>query len=99
MERGPVCVIERTHIWYADGELKPVPFDPSKRHIRKQFPWVPDGVYDCSKYQVRYQIVQGFVMIVISKMWLDNGGPENTDMALRLPWGTYVDLPEKPQKT
>jgi hypothetical protein len=32
-------------------------------------------------------------------MWLDNGGPDDADIALRLPWGTYADIPPKPQKT
>jgi hypothetical protein len=75
-----------------------LPFDPEKRHTRKQFPWVPDGIYDYSVYQVRYEIKQGYVMKVISKMWLDNGGPEDVDIALRLPWGTYIDFPPKPPK-
>jgi hypothetical protein len=89
-------VIKRTNVWINNGVIREIPFDPKNRHIRKQFPWVPDGVYDYSFFQVRYEVVQGFVMTVISKMWLDNGGPENVDIALRLPWGTYNDMPPKP---
>lgn len=91
-------MIKRTSVWINNNVMREVPFDPKKRHIRKQFPWVPDGVYDHSHFQVRYEVVQGFVMTVISKMWVDKGGPEGVDMALRLPWGTYVDMPEKPKK-
>lgn len=68
------------------------------RYIRKNFYWVPDGVYDSTFYQVRYVIEDGAHHTVISKMWLDDGGPDDADMALRLPWGTYIDLPQKPQK-
>lgn len=68
------------------------------RYIRKNFDWVPDGVYDSTFYLVRYVIEDGAHHAAISKMWLDNGGPDDADMALRLPWGTYIDLPQKPQK-
>jgi hypothetical protein len=68
------------------------------RYIRKNFDWVPDGVYDSEFYLVRYVIEDGAHHIAISKMWLDDGGPDDADIALRLPWGTYVDLPQKPQK-
>lgn len=60
------------------------------------FSWVPDGVYDHRTYYVRYQIVQGAPKIVISKMWLDKGGPETVDASMKLPWGSYPDLPAKP---
>jgi len=79
--------------------MSDLPFDPESRHMRKQFPWVPDGVYDHSQYEVRYEIKQGYMMTAISKMWVDKGGPATVDMALRLPWGTYVDIPQKPQNT
>lgn len=75
-----------------------LPFDPVKRHTRKQFAWAPDGVYDHSGYEVRYVVEQGYIMLCISKMWIDNGGPNDVDMALRLPWGTYIDVPPKPGK-
>jgi hypothetical protein len=92
-------MIKRTQFWLCDGVLREVPFDLSKRHTRKQFPWVPDGVYDHQSFQIRYEIVQGFIITNISKLWLDNGGPDDVDIAMRLPWGTYNDIPPKPQKT
>lgn len=91
-------MIKRTHVWLSGGEIKRIPFDPAKRHIRKQFPWVPDGVYDHSGYEVRYVVEQGFIMLNMSKMWIDSGGPDDVDIALRLPWGTYNDMPPKPGK-
>lgn len=75
-----------------------LPFDSEKRHTRKQFPWVSDGIYDHAQYQVRYEVIQGYVMTAISKMWTDKGGPATVSKALRLPWGTYPDIPKKPQK-
>ena len=75
-----------------------LPFDPATRHTRKQFAWVPDGIYDHSGYQVRYKIVQGFVMLVVSRMWIENGGPKDVDTSMKLPWGTYSDIPPKPSK-
>ena len=78
--------------------MSDLPFDPELRHTRKQFAWVPDGVYDYSVYQVRYEIKQGYIMTAISKMWVDKGGPDTVDIALRLPWGTYNDFPPKPAK-
>ncbi len=89
-------MIKRSQVWFSGGRVRNTPFDTSKRHIRKQFPWVPDGVYDHSGFQIRYEIQQGFILTCISKMWIDNGGPDDADVALRLPWGTYLDIPPKP---
>lgn len=86
-------------VWFNGGVLRDIPFDPKGRHTRKQFPWVPDGVYDHSTFQVRYVVNQGYIMFNISKMWVDKGGPDDVDESLKLPWGTYPDIPEKPQKT
>ena len=90
-------MIKRTRVWINNGELREIPFDPATRHTRKQFPWVPDGVYDHSGYEVRYVIEQGFIMLNISKMWIESGNLDDVDMALRLPWGTYTDIPAKPK--
>lgn len=64
----------------------------------KQFPWVPDGVYDYSTFLVRYQIKDGNAVHVISKSWVDDGGPHTVDQELRTPWGSFPDFPPKPQK-
>jgi hypothetical protein len=62
------------------------------------FKWAPDGIYDHLKYEVRYLISGGRQTIVISKLWLDKGGPEGVDSSLLVPWGTYPDMPPKPAK-
>lgn len=62
----------------------------------KQFGWVPDGTYDYSKYLVRYVLEDGNPTTVISKMWVDKGGPADADSALKLPWGSYPDIPPRP---
>jgi hypothetical protein len=64
----------------------------------KQFGWVPDGTYDYEEYQVRYVIVEGNAKTVISKMWVDQGGPPTLPEELRQPWGTFPDFPLKPPK-
>ena len=64
----------------------------------KQFKWVPDGTYDYSEFLVRYVIVEGNAKTVISKMWIDQGGPQNVDQTLKQPWGSYPDFPPKPPK-
>lgn len=65
----------------------------------KMFPWVPDGVYDSSIYVTRYHVVDGNPSRVITKMWLDEGGPNDVSDFLKLPWGTYPDMPPKPPKS
>lgn len=64
----------------------------------KQFGWVPDGTYDSVSVLVRYTIVDGNARRVITKHWIDIGGPEDVSDDLRLPWGTYPDFPPKPTK-
>lgn len=64
----------------------------------KMFKWVPDDIYDSVEYQVRYEVIDGNPVTVISRMWLDKGGPDHVDPSLRLPWGTFPDLPPKPLK-
>lgn len=64
----------------------------------KQFKWVPDGTYDYNEYGVRYVLVNGNPRIVISKMWVDQGGPEDVTEELRQPWGAFPDFPPKPEK-
>lgn len=63
------------------------------------FAWAEPGVYDHREYYVRYVLGEnGMPTITISKMWLDRGGPEDVDASLKLPWGTYPDMPPKPVK-
>lgn len=64
----------------------------------RMFGWVQDGTYDKRDYCVRYQVVGGMPKRVITKVWIDDGGPADCDPDLRLPWGTYPDMPPKPPK-
>ena len=65
----------------------------------KMFKWVPDGTYDYSEFLVRYIIVKHNPITVITKQWVDEGGPDNVSDALRQPWGTFPDFPLKPKKS
>lgn len=60
--------------------------------------WISDGIYDHSGYLVRYRIVEGMPISVITKMWIENGGPEDISADMLLPWGSYPDFPPKPEK-
>lgn len=62
------------------------------------FPWVPDGTYDSRDLFVRYIIVDGMPKIIMHKMWVDQGGPEDVPLELRQPWETFPDFPPKPEK-
>ena len=64
----------------------------------KQFGWVPDGTYDYEEFQVRYVIVNGNATVVISKMWVDEGGPDDVSSELKQCWGTFPTFPPKPAK-
>ena len=64
----------------------------------KMFKWVPDGVYDYSEFLVRYVIVNCNPTVVISKSWLDQGGPADVSEVLRQAWGSFPDFPIKPKK-
>ena len=64
----------------------------------QQFKWVPDGIYDYEDYLVRYVIVNGNPTKVISKMWVDIGGPDDVPDEMRQPWGTFPNFPPKPEK-
>lgn len=64
----------------------------------KMFGWVPNGTYDSEYYQVRYTIADGNPKTVITKMWLEEGGPNDVNEDLKLPWGSYPNLPAKPGK-
>ncbi len=64
----------------------------------KQFKWVPDGTYDYREYFVRYVIRDGNPTTVISKMWVDEGGPNDVSLELKQPWGSFPDFPPKPAK-
>jgi hypothetical protein len=77
---------------YVVDDIVPNP----NRHIRKNFHWVPDGIYDYSRYECRYLVKDGYHHVVITKLWLDNGGPDDVSQELRLPWGSYPDIPPKP---
>jgi hypothetical protein len=63
------------------------------------YKWVPDGVYDSQSLLTRYEIKDGKPRTVITKMWIDAGGPQDVDPKFKLPWGTYPDMPEKPKKS
>ena len=62
------------------------------------YKWVPDGVYDSESLQTRYVIKGGKPTTVISKIWVDKGGPDDVELSLKQPWGTYPDMPAKPGK-
>jgi len=57
---------------------------------------VPDGTYDHSGHLVRYAVVEGNPVITLSKMWIDQGGPEDLDQYYSQPWGTFPEIPAKP---
>ena len=66
----------------------------------KMFAWVPDGIYDHREYLVRYVIKDGCVkgQTILSKMWVDSGPPDDVQLELKQPWGTFPDVPPKPPK-
>lgn len=66
----------------------------------KPFPTAPDGsIYDHKDFEVRYGFVyNGYPMYVISKTWLDQGGPVDCPAELLVEWGTYPDPPPRPKK-
>jgi hypothetical protein len=64
----------------------------------KQFAWVPDGIYDYTDYCVRYVLANGNPTMVISKMWVDSGGPDHVSSELKQPWGAFPTFPPKPPK-
>ena len=64
----------------------------------KMFRWVPDGTYDYSEFLCRYVIVNGNPKIVISKQWVDSGGPDDVSEELKQSWGSFPDMPPKPSK-
>jgi len=67
--------------------------------VFKQFPWVQSGTYDHRKHSIRYEIVDGYVKTMASKMWLDLGGPSGTSEQFRTTaWGDFPDMPANPDK-
>jgi hypothetical protein len=64
----------------------------------QQFKWVPDGTYDYEEHLVRYVIINGNATRVISKMWVDVGGPNDVSSELKQPWGSFPNFPPKPAK-
>lgn len=64
----------------------------------QQFKWVPDGTYDYEEFQVRYVLRNGNPITVISKMWVDQGGPNDVSLELKQPWGSFPNFPPKPAK-
>jgi hypothetical protein len=52
---------------------------------------LPNGVYDLPFMSTgcREIVIDGCVLMVASKQWIDKGGPEEWDPALRAPWGTF----------
>lgn len=66
----------------------------------KQFAWVPDGIYDHVENQTRYVVKDGCVkgQKIISRSWVDQGGPDDVSSELKQPWGTFPNVPPKPPK-
>lgn len=65
----------------------------------KQYAWVPDGIYDHRKYMVRYEIQEGAVKTIATKMWIDQGGPPGASLEFgKTKWGEFPDMPPKPDK-
>lgn len=64
----------------------------------KMFSWVPDGTYDYDNFLVRYVVEGGNPKVVITKMWVDLGGPDSVSLELKQPWGSFPDFPPKPAK-
>lgn len=64
----------------------------------KMFPWVPDGTYDNQSLLIRYTLVNGMPKYVMVKSWVDSGGPDEVSAELRQPWGSFPDMPPKPEK-
>ena len=64
----------------------------------KMFKWVPDGTYDYSDFLTRYVIVNGNPTIVINIAWVNKGGPIGVSDELKQPWGSFPDMPPKPEK-
>lgn len=64
----------------------------------KMFAWVPDGTYDYEEFMCRYVVLNGNPQIVISKMWVDTGGPNDVDDSLKVAWGSFPNFPPKPPK-
>ena len=64
----------------------------------RQFKWVPDGTYDYEENCVRYVVVDGNATKVISKAWVDTGGPDDVSSELKQVWGSFPDFPPKPPK-
>lgn len=64
----------------------------------KMFPWVPDGTYDYTGYWIRYVIVDGMPTTTITMMWVNQGGPADVPEELKRPWGSFPDMPPKPEK-
>lgn len=62
------------------------------------YPWIDDGIYDYTDDKTRYTIKNHWAVYVISKQWLDKGGPEGDLPEFKDPWGSYPDFPPKPPK-
>ena len=56
---------------------------------------IVDGTYDHSAHLVRYVIVDGNPVITLSKIWVDQGVPQDLDQYYNQPWGTFPELPHK----
>ena len=64
----------------------------------KMFGWVSDGTYEHVDHLVRYVIVDGNPVITLTKLWIDQGGPNDLDQYYSQPWGTFPPMPTKPKK-
>lgn len=65
----------------------------------KTHPWVPDGIYDHHKYLVRYKIKEGRAQEVASLLWIQSDKAVELSEDMRVQWGTYPNLPDKPKVT
>ena len=64
----------------------------------RMFDWVPDGTYEHVDHLVRYVIVDGNPIMTLSKLWIDQGGPQDLDQYYNQPWGTFPVMLTKPKK-
>lgn len=65
----------------------------------RMFGGVPDGTYEHFDHLVRYVIVDGNPVITLTKLWIDQGGPQDLDQYYNQPWGTFSPMPTKPKRS
>jgi len=62
--------------------------------------WLSDGVYDESFGSSRVVVIDGVTCFIISKPWIDDGGPDDLPHEItKPPWGSFPDPADlKPAK-